>query len=70
MKINDKRNTQINLTFDLLVCPGVYINVQQQRYVMCCDNDTVVDLSTGELFDYDDMGEDGFLPVNATLEIQ
>jgi hypothetical protein len=69
MKINDTRHINISLNFKVLLRPNVYLNTTKQKYVMKCQDDFVVDLSTGELYDYDDMGEDSFQSLNATVEI-
>lgn len=71
MKITDKRNDTLELTFDKLVQGNVYVDVYNQKYVMMTDEESVIDLSSGILA-YKDEYHNGcvFISVESHLEIR
>lgn len=71
MEINDVRHINQTVNRDELKIGGVYIE-EDGLYVMYTDEDSVVNLSNGEVYEvegnYNDSSE--FIPVNAVLEIR
>lgn len=71
MEINDVRHIKQGVNRDELKIGGVYIE-EDGLYVMYTDEDSVVNLSNGEVYEvegnYNDSSQ--FIPVNAVLEIR
>ena len=71
MKVNDTRNTNQPVNRLDLKQGEVYID-EDGFFVLSTDEDSVVNLSNGEIYDlearYNDSSE--FVPVNAVLEVR
>lgn len=73
MLINDNRGKQRNLKLDDLTAGDVYINTRLQKYLLCCDDTSVmfVDVDDGSVYRTDDMKDyDEYIPVKARMEIE
>jgi len=74
MKINDMRFKKQELPFEELDSGKVYVSSRLQKYVMSTSGhhgyNYVVDLDSGEVFDYDELYEDVFTPVEAEVIIK
>ncbi len=72
MKVNDPRHINQVVKRHELKQGGVYIDVENQLYVICTDEGSVVNLDNGVIYNpevvYYDSSE--FIPVNAVLEIR
>lgn len=72
MEINDVRHINKGVNYRELKRGEVYIDVENQLYVICTDEGSVVDLAMGIVYNietvYNDSSE--FIPVNAVLEIR
>lgn len=73
MLINDNRGKQRNLKLDDLTAGDVYINTRLQKYLLCCDDTSVmfVDVDDGSVYRVDDVKDyDEYIPVKARMEIE
>lgn len=73
MLINDNRGKQRNLKLDDLTAGEVYINTRLQKYLLCCDDASVlfVDVEDGTVYRTEDVKDyDEYIPVKARMEIE
>lgn len=73
MHINDNRGKQRNLKMDDLTAGDVYINTRLQKYLLCCDDTSVlfVDVDDGSVYRTDDVKDyDEYIPVKARTEVE
>jgi hypothetical protein len=73
MLINDNRGKQRNLKMDDLLAGDVYINTRLQKYLLCCDDTSVVfvDVDDGSVYRTEDVKDyDEYIPVKARMEIE
>lgn len=73
MIINDNRGKQRNLKQSDLTAGDVYINTRLQKYLLCCDDTSVlfVDVEDGSVYRTDDVKDyDEYIPVNARMEVE
>lgn len=73
MIINDNRGKQRNLKLDDLTAGDVYINTRLQKYLLCCDDTSVmfVDVDDGSVYRTEDVKDyDEYIPVKARMEIE
>lgn len=70
MKINDKRTPTLAVYFKDLVVGRCYVDTED-NYVIATDEDSVVNLDSGELYNQNMYNSEVmFIPVKATLEIE
>lgn len=73
MLINDNRGKQRNLKMDDLTAGDVYINTRLQKYLLCCDDTSVmfVDVENGTVYRVEDVKDyDEYIPVKARMEVE
>jgi hypothetical protein len=73
MLINDNRGKQRNLKMEDLTAGEVYINTRLQKYLICCDDTSVVfvDVDDGSVYRTEDVKDyDEYIPVKARMEIE
>lgn len=70
MKINDKRGKTEFLVWADLRYGSVYYSYNEQKYVVFTQQETMVCVESGKLYDEEEVRKDKFTKINATLEIQ